>query len=111
MQRAPLFTLGAWLPSIIHVSPPALTNIGKTYHTCATSFLSVFLLLFRLSIELGRLVGLMPFRYQKISFLAFPALAASWYTVDIDLVFCRFSALRIALYSILISIARLVDFQ
>jgi hypothetical protein len=46
VQRAPFFTLGAWLPGIIHVPPPALTNLGKTYHTCATSFLSVFLFFF-----------------------------------------------------------------
>jgi hypothetical protein len=57
---------GRMVARIIHISHTTLTNPGKTYHTCiAPHFLSVFLFFFSLSIDLGRLVGSMPLRYQK----------------------------------------------
>ena len=117
VQRAPFFTLGAWLPRLIHVPHTALTNIGITYHTCITSFLfvsflSVFVILLSLSIDLGRLVGLVPLRHQKnypsrlSNVIADPVVVRDGHRMP-----CFVASLLYVSHCILISIARLVDCQ
>jgi hypothetical protein len=108
---------GRMVARIIHISHTTLTNPGKTYHTCiAPHFLSVFLFFFFAVYRSGAFGWIDAAQVSKKKNLSYtyPASSqtASSCAVDIVIiVFCRFFALRIALYSILISIARLVDFQ
>jgi hypothetical protein len=74
-------------------------------------FVCTPIILFHLSIDLGRLVGSMPLRCQKNESLA-PLIQHRRRPCVVDIViivFCRLFALRIAVYSYIY--ARLVDFQ
>ena len=112
VQCAPFFTLGAWLPRIIHVSHTALTNIGKTTIHASLHFLSVFVILLLLVYRSGAFGWTGAAQVSKIYPSRLSSAIADLIVVrDGRRMSCFVASSFYMSHCILISIARLVDFQ